>query len=141
VHEGPASCEYGCTGFGECVKACAYGALYIADGIAHVIESKCTACGMCAKTCPKKIIDILPADTMYSVRCSNKDRGAMIRKNCAVGCIGCFRCEKACLEGAAKVKENLARVDPYLCKKCGECMRGCPQKSIAEYNCVVGKSA
>ena len=44
---GPKSCNYGCLGYGTCVKACPFDAIHIVDGIAKVDEKKCKACGKC----------------------------------------------------------------------------------------------
>ena len=32
----PSSCSFGCVGFGDCVKACQYGAVEICSGVAHI---------------------------------------------------------------------------------------------------------
>ncbi|MDR3121650.1 MAG: RnfABCDGE type electron transport complex subunit B [Clostridiales bacterium] len=137
VHDGPSACGYGCLGFGNCVKACAYGAIFVRDGVAEVVASRCTACGMCAAACPKKLIELLPVDANYTVRCANMDRGAVTRKNCAVGCIGCMRCVKVCSIGAISVKNNLASIDQDKCRRCGECVKVCPQKCINYYDCLL----
>jgi electron transfer flavoprotein alpha subunit len=41
-----------CTGCGECVAACPFWAIEIADGVAQVAES-CTGCGACVPVCPE----------------------------------------------------------------------------------------
>ena len=55
---GETACAYGCLGCGDCVEACQFGAIRInpETGIAEVDEEKCTACGACAKACPRAII-------------------------------------------------------------------------------------
>jgi Na+-translocating ferredoxin:NAD+ oxidoreductase RNF subunit RnfB len=133
THEGPSACGYGCVGFGNCVKACAFDAIYVDDGLATVIPSRCTACGKCAAACPKKLIELVPADAGYTVRCMNRDRGALTRKYCTAGCIGCMRCVKACLVQAVTVTNNLAVIDPAKCRQCGECSRVCAQNCITLY--------
>ena len=137
IQEGPLSCGHGCMGFGDCVKACAYNAIYIRDGAADVIASRCTACGMCVATCPKKLIELAPVSELYMVRCANKDRGAITRRNCAVGCIGCMRCTKVCQVKAISVQNNLASIDQTKCRHCGECVKVCPRKCIWFFNCVL----
>ena len=139
LHGGPSGCDYGCLGFGDCVKACAFGAMYMDDGVAAVIASRCTACGMCAGACPKKLVTLEAAEAGYTVLCMNKERGALTRKNCAVGCIGCMRCQKACLVGAARVADNLASIDQAKCSRCGECMHLCPQRCIAYFDCEAAR--
>lgn len=44
---GAKSCDYGCLGYGNCVKACPFDAIHIVNGIAKVDKEKCKACGKC----------------------------------------------------------------------------------------------
>ena len=67
---GPKACNYGCLGFGSCVKACSVGcigchlcekncpkdAVHVIDNVAYIDQEKCVGCGICAQKCPKKII-------------------------------------------------------------------------------------
>ncbi len=48
---GPKSCNYGCLGYGSCVKACPFDAIHIVDGIAVVDKEACKACGKCVAAC------------------------------------------------------------------------------------------
>jgi electron transport complex protein RnfB len=131
LFSGPNSCTYGCMGFGDCVSVCQYKALYIADGIAHVDSSRCTACGMCVTTCPKELIQIIPKHlNAYTVKCRNKWPGAETRKNCKVGCIGCQRCFKICEYGAITMDGPLAVIDQTKCTHCGKCLPVCPTSTI-----------
>jgi Na+-translocating ferredoxin:NAD+ oxidoreductase subunit B len=131
LFSGPNSCTYGCIGFGDCVFACQYDAIYIADGIAHVDSSRCTACGMCVITCPKELIKIIPKHlNTYTVKCRNKWPGAETRKNCQVGCIGCQRCFKICEYGAITMDGPLAVIDQEKCTRCGKCLSVCPTSAI-----------
>ena len=47
--------SYGCLGCGDCVAACQFGAITMDPntGLPHVDAEKCTACGACAKACPR----------------------------------------------------------------------------------------
>ena len=124
---GPKSCNYGCLGLGDCVKACPYDAIQICDGVARVNPLKCKACKLCIKTCPKSIIDLVPLHEANSVVfCKNKDKGAATRKECKVGCIGCMKCQKTCEFDAIHVQNNFATVDYDKCTGCGKCVEGCP---------------
>ena len=54
---GETACAFGCLGCGDCVASCQFVAISInpETGLPVVDEEKCTACGACAKTCPRKI--------------------------------------------------------------------------------------
>lgn len=131
LFSGPNSCTYGCMGYGDCVAVCQFDAIYLADGIAHVDSSRCTACGMCVEACPKELIKIIPKHlNAYSVKCINKWPGAETRKNCKVGCIGCQRCFKVCEYGAITMDGPLAIIDQNLCTHCGKCLPVCPTSAI-----------
>jgi Na+-translocating ferredoxin:NAD+ oxidoreductase RNF subunit RnfB len=131
---GSKSCEYGCLGGGSCREACQFGAISIVDGIAVVDNEKCTACGMCMRSCPKKLIEMVPYGKQTRVACNSHDNGKAVRANCKVGCIGCKLCVKACTYDAIQVNELLAAVDYAKCTQCGACVAKCPSK------CVKGKA-
>lgn len=135
LHGGPSACTYGCLGMGDCAEVCAFGAIAIESGVARIIESKCTCCGKCVATCPKKIIKLVPRCNEYSVLCSSLDKGAVVKKNCSVGCIGCGKCSKVCPINAINLKGTLAEINPDKCENCGECIKVCPTGSIKRYEC------
>jgi Na+-translocating ferredoxin:NAD+ oxidoreductase RNF subunit RnfB len=123
-------CEYGCTGFGSCVKACAYDAIRVENGVAVVDPEKCVGCGQCAAACPKNLIELIRADKKEAVRCASHDRGPDVKKVCAAGCIGCTLCTKQCEYGAIQMEDNLAHIDYEKCTGCGACAEKCPAKII-----------
>lgn len=127
LYGGPKDCIYGCLGYGDCVRACQYDAIHICDGVARINPAICKACKMCVNTCPKQLIELLPLNqTMASVLCQNKDKGAVTRKTCKAGCIGCMKCVKICEYDAVEVKNNCAFVDYSKCTGCGKCAAECP---------------
>lgn len=134
VQGGPKGCQYGCMGFGTCVKNCLFGALSMGeDGLPVVDEAKCTGCGKCSTVCPKHVIAMVPIGAPVSVLCNSKDKGAAARKLCSVACIGCGLCAKSCPFGAIKVENNLAVVDAHIClEKCDNptCLAKCPTGAI-----------
>jgi Na+-translocating ferredoxin:NAD+ oxidoreductase RNF subunit RnfB len=127
---GPKSCNYGCLGYGSCVKACPFDAIHIVDGIAVVDKEACKACGKCVATCPKNLIELVPYEQTHLVQCSSKDKGKQVMSVCKVGCIGCKMCEKVCPSEAITVTDNLAHIEPEKCTNCGLCAEKCPKKII-----------
>jgi Na+-translocating ferredoxin:NAD+ oxidoreductase RNF subunit RnfB len=109
--KGDKGCTYGCLGFGDCVVACPFGAMYMGeDGLPKVIEEKCTACGKCVEACPRDIIELVPVDRKVFVFCKSLDRGPVAKSSCKVACIGCGLCVKNAPEGAMKLENNLAYI-------------------------------
>lgn len=127
---GLTACSYGCMGLGDCEAVCPYDAIHVCNGAAVVDSGKCKACTLCVKACPRHIIEIVPKKKQALVRCSNHDKGAVTRKLCTAGCIGCKKCEKTCEYGAVKVVDFCAYVTPELCTGCGKCTEQCPQHCI-----------
>jgi Na+-translocating ferredoxin:NAD+ oxidoreductase RNF subunit RnfB len=127
---GPKACAYGCLGEGSCVGACNFGAITINDGLAVVDPDKCTACGMCVKTCPRGLIELAPYDKTTRVVCNSLANGKTVRSACKVGCIGCKQCERACQYGAVAIDGFLARINYEKCVMCGDCAAKCPTGAI-----------
>ena len=127
---GPKSCNYGCLGYGSCVKACPFDAIHIVDGIAQVDKEVCKACGKCVAACPKHLIELVPYDQTIFVQCSSHAKGKAVTSACEVGCIGCKKCEKTCPNGAITVDNFCAHVDYSKCTNCGACKEACPRHII-----------
>ncbi len=139
TYGGETGCSYGCLGCGDCVAACQFDAIHMnpETGLPEVDEDKCTACGACVKACPKSVIELRykgKKSRRVYVSCVNKDKGAVTRKACSVGCIGCGKCVKACQFDAITVENNLAYIDFTKCKSCRKCVEACPQNAIVELN-------
>lgn len=131
LYGGDGLCRFGCLGYGDCTRACAFDAIHIVDGIAHVDRTKCTGCGACAAVCPNAVISIVPEHKRKPVvLCQNKDKGADTRKACTAGCIGCMKCAKACPKEAITVENFLAKIDQDKCVGCQICVKECPMGVI-----------
>ncbi len=131
---GDKSCLYGCLGYGSCSRACPFDAIRMSEENLPVIDPvKCTACGVCAQTCPTNVIEILPLAKEVLVNCHSKDKGPVTKKNCQVGCISCGLCVKVCPYNAPKVENFLSTIDLDKCRVCGLCVRKCPTNAIVDY--------
>lgn len=123
---GPKECRFACIGLGDCMDHCAFGAISMKDGIAHIDEDKCLACGTCVTYCPRNAIRMMPVSQNVVVRCRNSDLARVARAVCMDACIGCGRCVKECQYGAITVENGFARISPDLCTRCGACAQVCP---------------
>ena len=133
--QGETGCQYGCLGCGDCVAACQFDAIRMnpETGLPEVDREKCTACGACAKACPRVIIEIRQVDEQKSgmvVTCVNKDKGAIANKVCAASCIGCAKCFQVCGADAITIANNLSYIDATKCISCRACEEACPKACI-----------
>jgi NAD-dependent dihydropyrimidine dehydrogenase PreA subunit len=81
--------------------------------------------------CPKGLIEMLPLEEIKAaVLCKNHDKGAITRKECSAGCIGCMKCAKGCPAEAIEIDRFCAHVDYEKCIGCGACQEQCPVGSI-----------
>ncbi len=136
---GETACGFGCLGCGDCVAACQFVAIRINEetGLPEVDDDKCTACGACAKACPRHIIELRkkgPKNRRVFVSCVNKDKGAAAMKACKAACIGCGKCAKECKFEAITVENNLCYIDFNKCRLCKKCVEACPTKAIHAVN-------
>ena len=138
LYGGETACSYGCLNFGDCVSACLFHAIRINSEtqLPEVDENRCTACGSCAKACPKQLIQLKkkgPDSHRIYVACMNKEKGGIARKACAAACIACSKCLKICEFGAISIVDNLACIDDTKCTLCGKCVGECPTSVIVEH--------
>ena len=68
------------------------------------------------------------------VLCRNEDKGAITRKVCHNGCIGCGKCAKECPFDAIVVENNVAYIDFEKCRLCRKCEAVCPTGAIHAVN-------
>lgn len=132
IYNGNKSCDYGCLGFGDCVRACPFDAIAITNGIAYIDPIACKGCKNCVAVCPKQLIFMQPASKRFAVRCRNPRPGNETRDVCNVACIGCQKCVKACPKNTIHMEGHVAVIDPFDCVNCSACMRACPTGAIKE---------
>lgn len=135
ISVGQTGCPNGCLRMGDCVKVCKFDALHIdeKDGLPVVDMNKCTSCGACVNTCPRHLFEIRKIDKsgqQLYVACSNKQKGAVARKNCSAACIGCMKCSKICED--IKVEHNLSYIPESVSAENfgAELVETCPTKAI-----------
>lgn len=110
---GKTGCPNGCLRLGDCVRNCPFGAIEMDSqtGLPVVNPDKCTSCGACIRICPRGLYEIRSRGKdgiMVYVACSNKQKGAIARKNCKAACIACMKCSKICPE--IKIENNLSNI-------------------------------
>ena len=123
---GPTDCQFGCVGFGDCERACPFGAITMVHQFPVIDEEKCTGCGLCTAACPKGLFSLIPRSARVVVRCSSKDTGKETHRICSSGCLHCMSCVRDCPAGAIALVDGLIRVDQAQCLAYGDsCREAC----------------
>ena len=80
---GQRDCSVGCLGFGDCVRACQFGALKMGPlGYPVVDKEKCVGCGICEQICPKAVMEVRTASQRILHFNQREDRLAPCRQTC-----------------------------------------------------------
>jgi Na+-translocating ferredoxin:NAD+ oxidoreductase RNF subunit RnfB len=131
IFAGSSGCPYGCLKYGDCVNSCKFGALTIVDGdVPRVDESKCVACGLCIKGCPRGLLEFRRKGPKVYVACSNHEKGPDARKNCKVACIGCGKCMRAASSELVVIDRYLSYIKDIDSVSASTLIEGCPTKAI-----------
>ncbi len=92
-----------------CESNCNKGAIFFANGQAHIESSKCVNCGLCMKNCPFHAIIYQPVP-----------------------------CEESCPVGAISKDENgKESIDHSKCIYCGRCISACPFGAVMERSHII----
>jgi electron transport complex protein RnfB len=91
---GPYECNFACIGYGDCEAACPFHAIHMKDGMPVIDPDECTGCGVCVKTCPKGVLQLIPKSAPVYVPCNTKDKGKAVTNVCKAGCIHCMACTR-----------------------------------------------
>lgn len=134
LENGPDDCKYSCLGYGDCVRACAFDAMYIENGLVQIDAEKCVACGACIGVCPNGILELIPQRARVQVFCSTKDKMKAVMNVCEAGCINCMKCVKKCPAKAISHDGNI-RIDQKACLEYGPdceeaCVDACPRNIL-----------
>lgn len=133
IADGPKECPGGCLGLGTCARVCPFGAIEMTtDGLAVISREKCTGCRKCIAACPRNVIAMTPLAASVHVLCNSRDKGAVVRKYCQVGCIACQICKKSAPE-AYLIEQNLARVVYEQAEQAAVAVAKCPTKCIRDF--------
>lgn len=126
------TCKEGCIGLGSCIKVCPVGAIKRnEDKSLYVDRALCIGCGKCEAICPNKVIRLINESQPYTVDCNSIQKGAILRKYCETGCIGCSICQKKFPESGFVVENNLAKFTESNNLEASEgAMNACPRKVI-----------
>jgi len=134
LYGGNKVCKQSCLGMGSCIRVCPVDAIDYdeKENLVWVNKDKCIGCGKCIAVCPTGVLKFIPYNADVIVACSSTEKGALVRKFCKVGCIGCKLCERKSPEGGFVVESFLAKID-YRVKGERETARlKCPTKCIKE---------
>jgi len=125
-------CSWGCLGFGDCVKACVFGALSMdkEKGLPVIDYTKCTGCRMCMGECPQGLLVGVPKNQKGAIiLCSNHNPNRQgVIKTCKIACIKCGQCVKNCPRQCIELVNYIPVVDLTKCDSCGTCVEKCPTK-------------
>jgi electron transport complex protein RnfB len=132
VFGGPKACKNGCLGLGDCVRVCPFDALSLgSEGIAVVDSEKCTGCGLCVPACPKNLFQFYPRARRIELSCVAREKQAVVRSTCMVGCTLCRKCVAKCPAQAIEWNGTTILIDHDKClaygPSCNEvCVDICP---------------
>lgn len=132
VFGGPRACKHACLGLGDCVRSCPFDALHLGpDGLPEVDAAACTGCAVCVAACPKELLRLVPRDRRVELACVAREKQAVVRAACQVGCTLCRKCVAKCPAGAIAWSDGTIVVDHGKCREygpaCGEaCVDVCP---------------
>lgn len=141
VGGGSKACSWGCLGFGDCERACTFGAIHMsANDLPTVDADKCTACGDCVTICPKELFSLQPINRHLWVACKNLEQGETVLESCQVGCTGCARCQMDARDQHIALNNHLPVIDYQKSLGGGEAIERCPTGAIVwvdEHNQIV----
>ena len=104
---GPDQCNFACVGYGDCEVSMPVRRHSQKDNMPVIDPEACTGCGVCVKTCPKQVLQLLPKDAVVYVPCSNHDTGKAVTNVCKAGCVHCMACTRKAKDVVNMVKDRI----------------------------------
>ncbi len=104
---GPYDCNFACIGYGDCEAACPFHAIHMKDNMPVIDPELCTGCGVCIKTCPKQVLQLMPKNALCYVPCNSRDSGKAVTNICKAGCIHCGACTRKAKDIVTMVKDRI----------------------------------
>ncbi|MDA8408062.1 MAG: Fe-S cluster domain-containing protein [Deltaproteobacteria bacterium] len=104
---GPYECNFACIGYGDCEVACPFHAIHMKDNMPVIDPELCTGCGVCIKTCPKQVLQLMPKNALCYVPCNSRDSGKAVTNICKAGCIHCGACTRKAKDIVTMVKDRI----------------------------------
>ncbi|MDR0881073.1 MAG: 4Fe-4S binding protein [Candidatus Adiutrix sp.] len=124
--DGHLVCPYGCSGLGDCVRACPRGAISLEQGFPQLDQSRCLGCGRCRAACPKGLLILAQGKVRAFIPCASRSSLKKSAAYCPGSCLGCRRCRKACpAQAITRDESGVLTVNQALCQGYGDCGRPC----------------
>lgn len=134
---GDKTCKFGCLGRESCIKVCPVDAIFKdKNGNILIDKNLCISCEKCVIICPTNVIKMIPESADVTVVCNSTDKGAVVRKYCKVGCIGCKLCEKSSPDSGFITENFLARIDYNVKGDRNAAVVKCPPKCIVSTDVI-----
>ncbi len=131
---GPYECNFACVGYGDCQAICPFHAIHMVDNQPVIDKEACTGCGLCIKTCPKQVLQLLPKDAPVYVPCSNKDSGKAVSNVCEAGCVHCGACTRKAKDVVNMVNGKIEiEYDKLTPEMPDPCVKACSKQLIFRY--------
>lgn len=109
---GGKACAWGCLGFADCERSCAFNAITMNEHDLPVVdEDKCVACNDCVVACPLDLFSLQPVSHKLWVACKSLAEGDEALAECEVACTACARCAADAAPGLISMNNNLPVVD------------------------------
>ena len=131
----PGKCNFGCFGFGTCVRNCPFDAITMGADHRPVFDyAKCRGCGVCVSICPQRALYLADINFSIHLNCNNREQGKKAMLAGDTSCISCGICVRTCPEGAITMQNDdngcIPVINSAKCTECGLCVEKCPRHAL-----------